>query len=313
MIRLGSYCFRYEYIYYRILTESEIKLYTPKPIDTSHVKISHQLANLIEKLAENAHNIWAKNRIAEGWTVGSERNDAEKKHPDLIPYNKLSESEKEYDRNTVIETLKALVAFGYKIKKAKGLNIIIKDILSYFKEGFSMSKSTDSLSDHLWNRTFSADNYPKDTKYQDHVLEQYKIYVEMADRISARRNVANTFFLTLHTAIIGSIGFAFGKGFKLIDQNFIIFPLLAVLALCYAWWRLVKSYRQLNTAKYKVIGELEKRLPASPYWSAEWTALGEGKDIKLYVPLTHIENWIPIIFSIIYVLGAASLYFGLIK
>ena len=59
-----------------------------------------------------------------------------------------------------------------------------------------------------------------------------------------------------------------------------------------------------------VIGELEKRLPASPYWSAEWIALGEGKNPKIYKPLTHVENWIPIIFGFIYILGG-FVYFQL--
>ncbi len=93
-----------------------------------------------------------------------------------------------------------------------------------------------------------------------------------------------------------------------ISKYFIIFPFIAVLALCYTWWRLVKSYRQLNTAKYLVIGEMEKRLPSSPYWSAEWKALGEGKAPKRYVPLSHVENWIPIIFGGVYIFGFAYLF-----
>ena len=127
----------------------------------------------------------------------------------------------------------------------------------------------------------------------------------MADRISSRRNLANTFFLTLHSLILGSIGFGYEKVSALSSKYFLIFPLVAILALCYTWWRLVKSYRQLNTAKYLVIGEMEKRLQSRPYYSAEWRALGEGKDSKLYVPLTHVENWIPIVFGSIYIVGFA--------
>jgi hypothetical protein len=145
---------------------------------------------------------------------------------------------------------------------------------------------------------------------QAHIFEQYKLYVEMADRVSNRRNLANTFFLTLHTLLLGVIGFSFEKGPALNERWVIFFPLAAVLLLCAAWWLIVRSYRQLNTGKYLVVGEFEKRLPASPYWSAEWKALGEGKDAKKYIPLTHVENWVPIVFAFLYVIIALAIYFS---
>lgn len=175
-----------------------------------------------------------------------------------------------------------------------------------------MSNSQETIVAGLWNESISADDYVRSGKYQDHLLEQYKLYVEMADRISQRRSLANTFFLTLHTLILGATGFVYEKGDIAAGKYFMIIPLLAVLALCYAWWRLVRSYRQLNTAKFKVIGEFEKRLPASPYWSAEWNALGQGKDPKLYTPLTVIENWVPAIFSVLYISGTVFILTGLL-
>ena len=95
-----------------------MKTYRPQPIDTSNVKLSDYLLKLTEKLAENAHDNWAKLRIAEGWTWGEERDDANKKHPDLVPYGELPESEKEYDRNAAMETLKAIFDLGYRIEHA---------------------------------------------------------------------------------------------------------------------------------------------------------------------------------------------------
>ena len=89
--------------------------YTPEPIDTSGVDLPPELAGLVEKLAESNHDTWAKQRLADGWTHGPQRNDAAKKHPDLIPYAQLSESEKQYDRNSVTETLKAIIVLGYEI------------------------------------------------------------------------------------------------------------------------------------------------------------------------------------------------------
>ena len=91
--------------------------YTPKPIDTSTIQLSDDLLKLTEKLAENAHDNWAKLRMEQGWTWGLERDDVTKKHPDLVPYSELSESEKQYDRNTAIGTLKAIVALGYTIER----------------------------------------------------------------------------------------------------------------------------------------------------------------------------------------------------
>lgn len=145
-------------------------------------------------------------------------------------------------------------------------------------------------------------HYLKDPKlYQEHLLEQYKIYVEMADRISARRNLANVFFLTLHSTFITAIGFSIEK-VELVDpKGLVLIPIAAILIFCFVWWWLIRSYRSLNTAKYKVIGDLEKELPKSPYWSMEWKELGEGKDPSKYVPLTAIENWVPILFGFLYV------------
>jgi hypothetical protein len=93
--------------------------YDPKTIDTSHVMLSSDLEELIERLAQNNHDHWACKRIDEGWRYGPRRDDDHKEHPDLVPYEQLSESEKEYDRKTVIEALKAIIALGYQVKKTQ--------------------------------------------------------------------------------------------------------------------------------------------------------------------------------------------------
>jgi RyR domain len=90
--------------------------YEPRPIDTSNVKLSEPLLQLTEQLAENAHDNWARRRLSEGWTWGPARDDAAKKHPDLVPYGELSEEEKQYDRDTAMETLRAILALGYQIR-----------------------------------------------------------------------------------------------------------------------------------------------------------------------------------------------------
>lgn len=92
--------------------------YVPNPIDTSSVQLSIDLLKLTERLAENAHDNWAILRMCEGWTWGVQRDDEAKNNPDLIPYGDLSDSEKEYDRKSAMETLKAIIALGYKIERA---------------------------------------------------------------------------------------------------------------------------------------------------------------------------------------------------
>lgn len=90
--------------------------YTPHPIDTTKVIISEELAPLLEKLARNAHEVWSQGRHLEGWTFGPRRDDILKQHPCLVPYEKLPESEKDYDRRVSQETLKAILALNYEIR-----------------------------------------------------------------------------------------------------------------------------------------------------------------------------------------------------
>ena len=135
------------------------------------------------------------------------------------------------------------------------------------------------------------------------ILEQYKLYVEMADRISARREGVNKFFLTLHTSIWGLIGFLWSNNLKVTEKSHILLFGFCLIIASYYWFRLIKSYRQLNTAKFKIIGLIEKELPCNLYGKAEWeTALKEGKDSKLYEPLTHIEELIPFGLIFIYII-----------
>ena len=89
--------------------------YKPAPIDTSAVSLPVELGGLTERLAENSHDMWAAQRIAEGWSYGPQRDDPEKLHPCLVPYDQLPESEKEYDRITSLGTLKAILSLGYRI------------------------------------------------------------------------------------------------------------------------------------------------------------------------------------------------------
>jgi hypothetical protein len=159
---------------------------------------------------------------------------------------------------------------------------------------------------NLWNENFNPE--ANGEKYNALLIEQYKLYVESAEKVSDRRNLANTFFLSIHTFLLGILGFYFEKGPVLQAKGLVFVFLVALLGICATWWFIVRSYRQLNAGKYQVIGELERKLPSSPWWNAEWKILKEGKNWKIYLPLTHLENWVPVFFAAIYITLAMILY-----
>ena len=94
----------------------DVMSYTPKPIDVSHVTLSSELNELIERVAENVHELWAQQRMKDGWSWGPKRDDAAKQHPGLVPYSELSDSEKEYDRVTTRGVLESILALGYRVE-----------------------------------------------------------------------------------------------------------------------------------------------------------------------------------------------------
>lgn len=91
--------------------------YIPQPIDTKGVVLPEELNALAEEIAKNVHEVWSEGRVKEGWTYGEERDDVKKHHPCLVPYEELTETEKEYDRKTSQETLKLIMKLEFKIVK----------------------------------------------------------------------------------------------------------------------------------------------------------------------------------------------------
>ena len=94
-----------------------MKKYDPSPMDTNGIELPNELKKLSEEMAKNVHEVWAQNRISQGWSYGKVRNDELKHHPCLIPYEELPEVEKAYDRDTAFETLKLISKLGFKISK----------------------------------------------------------------------------------------------------------------------------------------------------------------------------------------------------
>lgn len=147
----------------------------------------------------------------------------------------------------------------------------------------------------------SRDEESYGSNYKNHLIEQYKLYVEMADRISSRRLTASSFFLSINTALISILGFI-KLDREVININYLVLLMgFCGMILSYLWYRLTRSYRDLNSGKFRVIHKIEELLPIRPY-EEEWNQLGEGKDRKKYLPFTHIEVYVPWVFLGIYLI-----------
>lgn len=137
--------------------------------------------------------------------------------------------------------------------------------------------------------------------YKEHLFDQYKLYIHSIEKTSDRRQKANSFFLTINTALISLIGIATQVEF-FSEVTWVYFLLSVVgVIICVIFWFLIRSYKQLNTGKFAVLHQIEKALPLSLY-EYEWKILGEGKDNEKYFPFSHIELYIPLAFGVIYII-----------
>ncbi len=135
--------------------------------------------------------------------------------------------------------------------------------------------------------------------YQQHYLEQYKLYVNGVEKISDRRESANKYFVTINSALLVVSGFVVQYTHS--KQHMLLsgLALLGVIV-CVIFGFLINSYKQLNTAKFKMLHEIEVSLPIELY-KKEWDVLGNGKNRRKYYPFSHIERLIPVIFAVAYI------------
>jgi hypothetical protein len=132
------------------ITSSSMKTYTPKPIDLSDVELTEDLNELREAIAENAHEIWAESRQAEGWTYGPQRDDQLKQTPDMVPYSLLPEGEKEYDREMAMKTIKLLKKLGYDLIKREETELyrVLKHRIQNSEEEFHCRRCGNVIYKH---------------------------------------------------------------------------------------------------------------------------------------------------------------------
>ena len=151
-------------------------------------------------------------------------------------------------------------------------------------------------------------------KYSDHFLEQYKLYVEMTDRVSQRREQANRFYVSLVAAIVALLVVL--ARFDVADGAWPVVFLISGLfgaALSIVWFVNIRSYRQLNSAKYEVINKMEEQLPVAGY-SDEWDMLRSRNTVVGPLGLSGIEQFVPIIFIGLFLLiGSYGAYLMLFK
>mgnify|MGYP001791605170 CR=1 FL=1 len=153
----------------------------------------------------------------------------------------------------------------------------------------SASKNTDSS---------LRENYGNE--FNTHLLEQYKLYVEMADRISSRRVQIASFYTSILSALLALLSITNNKNLFQGPQSFVLLTVAILgLCLCLAWAANINSYKQLNSLKFKVIHEMEAYLPF-PCYEREWEILKEDKNKRRYLRLTAIEQYIPMILSVPY-------------
>ena len=132
------------------ITSSNMKTYIPKPIDLSDVVLTEDLTELREAIAENAHEIWAKNRQAEGWSYGPQRDDEKLLHPDMVPYSQLPEGEKDYDREMAMQTIKLMKKPGYDLIKREETELykVLKQRIQNSEEEFHCRRCGNVIYKH---------------------------------------------------------------------------------------------------------------------------------------------------------------------
>lgn len=159
-----------------------------------------------------------------------------------------------------------------------------------------MEKNIDNL---LYSRIKNSEEVNSDSKYIDHYLEQYRMYLHIFNSTHDRLSKSNDFFLGLNTAIIAALGYLESKGSAHNSVIFLFAPFVGI-AICYCWYQIIEAYKKINRTKFKVIHEVESKLPISLY-EMEWELFGKGKDKSKYHSLSKIERKIPVIFIILYI------------
>ena len=150
-------------------------------------------------------------------------------------------------------------------------------------------------------KLFQTDEKDYGNDYREHLLEQYKLLVEMADAVSTRRVETNKYFLSINALLVTVIGL-------MSEQESILFVnafwrgavAFSALLICIIWWSMIRSFKSLNRAKFAVINAIESKLPSAGFL-AEWDYIERLDKKEKHREMTMIELWIPVVFGLIYI------------
>jgi len=158
----------------------------------------------------------------------------------------------------------------------------------------------DKLDSILYSRTNNYNDGKEQNNYENHYLEQYRMYLHIFNSTNDRRSRSNEFFLGLNTAIIGVLGYIETKNVSDNSSPIFLFAPFVGIAICYCWYQIIISYKKLHRAKFNVIHATEEKLPLALF-KTEWELLGRGIDDTKYKKISSIEKNIPIIFIVLYI------------
>ena len=164
-----------------------------------------------------------------------------------------------------------------------------------------MDNNEETQDNNLISELFVTKEEDYGENYKKHLLEQYKLYVDKADEVSARRSKANTFFLSVNTLLVTAIGVLskLDPGFEILNVWWVLVTSFAGILFCWSWITIINSYRQLNTGKFKIILLIEQKLPLAMY-KTEWSYLRPERGVSRYKQLTVVELLVPKIFAVVY-------------
>jgi hypothetical protein len=138
-------------------------------------------------------------------------------------------------------------------------------------------------------------------RFCDPLLEQYKTYVEMTDRVSTRRSHTNRFYVSLLSGLLALLSIVASKdGFAQIPHMVILGVGILGILLCILWFFTIRDYRRLNSAKFEVVNQMEQQLPFQPY-DREWEILSKGKGGRRYLGLSRIEQYVSLLVATLFV------------
>ena len=154
------------------------------------------------------------------------------------------------------------------------------------------------MTEHSDDRLIHHTKETYGSSFDADLLEQYKLYVESVDNVSARRVSSARYLLTINAALVALYGFQPASS----GQLYLLLPISIIgIAVSLLSYNIIRSHRNLNRVKFDIIQELERHLPAGLY-AYEWRMLEEGRG-KVYRPVSHIEQWIPIVFAVLHILA----------